>query len=96
MYKRQVHPDKQIGTLAYTFSEQPPTGLAMHPNVAVWLCHMYPSCDSHAIQTCPLNATYRQHAEAWSKITSHLYIWHYIVDFTHYYEPFPNFGGMST
>ena len=90
----KVFPDKQIGTLAYTFSEQPPTGLVMHPNVAVWLCHMYPSCDSHAIQTCPLNATYRQRAEAWSKITGHLYIWHYIVDFTHYYEPFPNFGGL--
>ena len=53
----------------------------MHRNVAVWLCHMYPSCDSHSIQTCERNADYARRALAWSKICQHLYIWHYIVDF---------------
>ncbi len=91
----KVHPDKVIGTLAYMYTEEAPRGLTMHPNVAVWLCHMFPSCDSHPIATCPLNADYRRRAEAWSKLTSHLYIWHYIVDFAHYYNPFPNFGAMA-
>ncbi len=91
----KVYPDKVIGTLAYMYTEQPPKGLTMHPNVAVWLCHMFPSCDSHPIATCPYNADYKRRAEAWSKLTSHLYIWHYIVDFAHYYNPFPNFGAMA-
>ncbi|MFA6243518.1 MAG: DUF4838 domain-containing protein, partial [Candidatus Hydrogenedentales bacterium] len=90
----KVYPDKLIGTLAYTYTEEPPLDMVMHPNVAVWLCHMYPCCDSHPIATCPLNADFKGRAEAWSKICSHLYMWHYIVDFAHYYNPFPNFRSM--
>jgi len=92
----RVHPDKFIGTLAYMYTEEPPKGLEMHPNVAVWLCHMYPSCDSHPIVSCPLNADYKRRAEAWSGITEHLYMWHYITDFTHYYTPFPNLRAMAS
>lgn len=91
----KVYPDKLISTLAYTYTEEPPKDLEMHPNVAVWLCHMYPSCDSHPINTCPLNADYKRRAIEWSKICSHIYIWHYIVDFAHYYVPFPNFRAIS-
>jgi len=89
------YPEKLIGTLAYMYTEEPPVGLEMHPNTAVWLCHMYPSCDSHPIATCPLNADYKRQAEAWSKISDHLYVWHYITNFTHYYMPFPNFDAMA-
>ncbi len=91
----EVYPDKLIGTLAYMYTEEPPVDLEMHPNVAVWLCHMYPSCDAHPIATCPLNADYKRRAEAWSDLVDHLYIWHYVVDFTHYYNPFPNFSAMA-
>jgi hypothetical protein len=88
-------PNKLIGTLAYMYTEEPPKGLKMHPNVAVWLCHMFPSCDSHPIVTCPLNAEYKRRAREWSKICSHLYVWHYIVNFAHLYNPFPNLGGLA-
>ena len=91
----RVYPDKLIGTLAYMYTEEPPRGLAMHPNAAVWLCHMYPSCDSHPVATCPLNADYKRRALAWSGLTAHLYIWHYVTDFTHYYNPFPNLRAMA-
>ena len=91
----QVYPEKVIGTLAYMYTEEPPTGLTMHPNTAVWLCHMFPSCDSHPIDSCPRDAEYKRRAEAWSQITDHLYIWHYITEFTHYFNPFPNFRAMS-
>ncbi len=91
----EVYPDKQIGTLAYMYTEEPPVGLDLHPNVAVWLCHMYPSCDSHPIRTCDKNADYKRRAEAWGTLTGHLYIWHYIVDFMHYYNPFPNFFALA-
>ena len=91
----KVHPGKLIGTLAYMYTEEPPKGLKMHPNVAVWLCHMYPSCDSHPIATCPLNAEYKRRAIEWSKICPHVYVWHYMVDFAHLYAPFPNFDAMA-
>ena len=91
----EVFPDKLIGTLAYMYTEEPPVGLEIHPNAAVWLCHMYPSCDSHPVATCPLDADYKRRAEAWSELTGHLYIWHYVTDFTHYYNPFPNFRAMA-
>ncbi len=91
----KVYPDKLIGTLAYMYTEEPPKGMKMHPNVAVWLCHMFPCCDSHPIATCPRNADYKRRATTWSKACSHLYIWHYIVDFAHYFNPFPNFRSMA-
>jgi hypothetical protein len=91
----KVYPDKLISTLAYMYTEEPPKNLKMHPNVAVWLCHMYPSCDSHPIATCPRNVDYKRRAIEWSKICSHLYVWHYIVDFAHYYTPFPNFRALA-
>jgi len=91
-----LYPDKLIGTLAYMYTEEPPIDLEVHSNVAVWLCHMYPSCDSHPIDSCPHDAEYRRRAMAWSELTSHLYIWHYITDFTHYYAPFPNFRAMAS
>ncbi|MCP4641823.1 MAG: DUF4838 domain-containing protein [bacterium] len=88
-------PNKLIGTLAYMYTEEPPKDLEIHPNVAIWLCHMYPSCDSHPVATCELNADYKRRAVAWSKLCSHLYMWHYFVDFAHYYNPFPNFRAMA-
>jgi len=91
----QEFPDVWIRTLAYMYTEEPPVGLQMHPSAAVWICHMYPSCDSHPIATCPHNAEYKRRAEAWAGLTDHLYVWHYIVDFTHYYNPFPNFRAMA-
>ena len=90
-----MHPDKLVVTLAYMYTEEPPEGLEMHPNVSVWLCHMFPSCDSHPIATCPRDADYKRRAEEWSDRTDHLYIWHYIVDFTHYFNPFPNLRAMA-
>ncbi len=92
----EVYPDKQISTLAYMYTEEPPQNLEMHPNVTVWLCHMFPSCDSHPIETCPLNADYKRRVQTWSQITDHLNIWHYITDFTHYYVPFPNFDAIAS
>ncbi len=91
----KVYPNKMIGTLAYMYTEEPPRDFEMHPNIAVWLCHMFPSCDSHSIDACPLNADYKRRAKAWSEIASHLYIWHYVVDFAHYYNPFPNFRALA-
>lgn len=91
-----IYPDKLIGTLAYMYTEEPPKEMKMHPNVAVWLCHMYPSCQSHPISTCEFNADFKRRAQAWSQLCSHLYIWYYVVDFAHYYNPYPNLLAMAS
>ncbi len=91
----KVFPEKLICTLAYTYTEAPPKGMRMHPNVAVWLCHMFPSCDSHPIATCPLDAAFRRRAERWAELCDHLYVWHYCTNFAHYYNPFPNLRAMA-
>ena len=91
----KVFPDKLVSTLAYTYTEELPKDMPIHPNVAIWLCHMFPSCDSHPIATCPLNADYYRRAQAWAKACKHLYIWHYITDFAHYFNPFPNFRSVA-
>ena len=88
-------PDVIVGTLAYMYTEEPPQNMVMHPNVAVWLCHMFPSCQSHPIATCEKNAEFRRRAERWAEICDHLYIWYYIVNFAHYYNPYPNMGAMA-
>ena len=90
-----AHPDKLVGTLAYMYTEEAPKGLTMHPRASVWLCHMFPSCDSHPVDTCARDAEYRRRAIDWSGLTDHLYVWHYIVDFMHYYNPFPNLDAMA-
>lgn len=91
----KVYPNKLVSTLAYNFTIEPPKGLKLHPNVAVWLCHIFPSCDVHPIPACPVEATYKRLVTAWSEICAHLYIWHYATDFMHYYCPFPNFGALA-
>ena len=35
------------------------------------------------------------HLRAWSKITSQLYIWHYVTNFSHYLLPFPDFDELA-
>ena len=92
----KVYPDKRIGTLAYMYTEEPPKGMKMHPNVTVHLCHMFPCCDMHPIATCPKDADYKRRTLEWNKICDNVYVWHYIVDFAHYFNPFPNFRAMDS
>jgi len=87
-------PEKTIHTIAYTYTEKPPKALKPAPNVVVTLCHMYPSCDSHPIETCPKDARYFEHLKGWLALTENVMVWHYLVDFTHFSLPFPNFNAI--
>lgn len=87
-------PEKMIHTIAYTYTEKPPRFIRPAPNVAVVLCHMHPSCDSHPIETCPQNAAYREHLKGWLAKTQQVLIWHYVVDFSHFCLPFPNLNSL--
>ncbi len=87
------HPDKLIDTLAYWYSEDPPTKVRPRPNVRVRLCPIG-VCEAHPYETCPHNAYFMNNLRAWSKITDQLYVWHYNTNFTHYQLPFPDFDEL--
>ncbi len=82
-------PDKYIGTLAYVYSQKPPKTIRPRQNVVIRLCS-FDCCWGHDFESCPLNAPFLNDIEQWSKIAPHLYIWDYVVEFSHYIMPFPN------
>lgn len=86
-------PDKLIDTLAYQFTEAPPTGIAPRPNVRVRLCPIG-NCQAHPYEKddFPASKAFVANLAAWSKITDTLYIWHYTTDFAGYLMPFPDFA----
>ena len=88
-------PNTYVFTLAYTYSETPPSQGDAHPKVVVALCHMRSSCDSHPLAECPTNARFVEHLHGWQKITQNLVIWHYVVDFANYLLPIPNLYALS-
>jgi hypothetical protein len=92
---KEKHPDKYIHTIAYTYSEKPPKTIKPDENVIVVLCHMHPSCDNHALETCPIDQAYVNNLKGWLKISDQVMVWHYVVDFKHYLLPFPNFYSIS-
>lgn len=92
---RELHPDRFIHTIAYTYSEKPPKTLIPEDNVIVVLCHMHPSCDNHPLEECPVDQPYVKNLKGWLEKTENVMVWHYVVDFKHYLLPFPNFNALA-
>jgi hypothetical protein len=91
------HPDKLIDTLAYQFTEAPPSGIIPRKNVRVRLCPIM-ACEAHPYLECsdPPTVAFAKNLKGWSAITDTLYIWHYNTDFHHYLMPFPDFVQFPT
>jgi hypothetical protein len=83
-------PDKYVGTLAYQYSRTPPKNITPKDNVVIRLCSIE-CCFSHDLESCPENRAFMEDMEGWSAIAPHLYIWDYVVNFSHYIMPYPNF-----
>ncbi len=83
-------PDKVISTLSYNYSQKAPLTLKPAKNVQIMLSSI--NCNrSRPIETDPNSANFRKDLKDWSRITDHLFIWDYNVQFTNYLSPFPNF-----
>lgn len=92
---RDEFPDKYIGTFAYRYSRKPPTGIIPRDNVVIRLCSIE-CCFAHPIDSdCPKNKEFMEDLEGWSKIAPHLFVWDYIVDFSQYIAPWPNFQVLA-
>jgi hypothetical protein len=88
-------PDKYVGTLAYQYTRQATKNIKPRENVVIRLCSIE-CCFSHDFESCPENASFLQDLENWAAISPHLYIWDYVVNFTHYIMPYPNFDVLQS
>jgi hypothetical protein len=83
-------PDKFIGTLAYQYTRKPCKTIKPRENVVIRFCSIE-CCFAHDFMSCPKNQEFIQDAEGWAKIAPHIYVWDYVVNFSHYTMPYPNF-----
>ncbi|MBL9125999.1 MAG: DUF4838 domain-containing protein [Verrucomicrobiales bacterium] len=92
---RAEFPDKFIGTLAYSYTRKPPKTLRPRDNVVVRFCSIE-CCFAHDFSGCPKNASFVDDMNGWAAISPHIYIWDYVVNFSHYVLPFPNFRVLQS
>ncbi len=83
-------PGKFIGTLAYQYTRKPPATIRPRRNVLVRLCSIE-CCFAHPFTACPENASFVADMKAWAAVAPQIYIWDYVVNFSHYTMPYPNF-----
>ena len=84
-------PDKMVHTLAYKWTRKPPKTMRPRSNVVVMLCSIE-CCFSHTLEGCDseINQAFCADLDAWSKITSRLWMWDYAANYGHYLLPFPS------
>ncbi len=91
----QEFPDKYIGTLAYQYTRKPCKTLRPRANVVIRLCSIE-CCFAHDFGSCEENTSFLADLEGWAEIAPHLYIWDYVVNFSHYVLPHPNFKVLQS
>jgi len=87
-------PNKIFGTYAYQFSRKPPKTMRPRKNVAIIFCSI--ECDFSHPFTHEHNKEFVEDLKNWGKITDRIFIWDYVVNFSHYLMPFPNFDVLQT
>jgi hypothetical protein len=88
-------PGKYIGTLAYQYTRKPPKTIKPRENVVIRLCSIE-CCFSHDFNHCPENVSFVEDLKGWARIAPHMYIWDYVVNFSHYTMPYPNFRVLKS
>lgn len=91
---REEFPGKYVGTLAYQYTRKPPRTLRPRENVVVRFCSIE-CCFAHPFVECPENRSFVEDMDGWAAIAPHLYIWDYVVNFSHYVMPYPNFRALA-
>lgn len=87
-------PDKEISTLAYLFSVQPPRKTVPRENVSIMLCDI--DCRRQtALTENPSGQEFMKALEGWSKICQNLFVWDYGINFDNYLSPFPNLSTIK-
>ncbi|MFI3295714.1 MAG: DUF4838 domain-containing protein, partial [Rikenellaceae bacterium] len=88
-------PDKEISTLAYTYSVTPPKYVKPRDNVNIMLCDI--DCMRQLPLTdLPSSASFVRDIEQWSKISNNIFVWDYGINFDNSVSPFPNFHVLQS
>ncbi|MEN8008599.1 MAG: DUF4838 domain-containing protein, partial [Candidatus Krumholzibacteriota bacterium] len=83
-------PGKIISTLAYSYTRRAPRDLEVAANVNICLCSI--ECDrAEPIASGERDADFLRDIREWSALSDDLMIWDYVVQFSNYVSPFPNF-----
>ena len=87
---RRRYPTKRIYTYAYQAGVDPPLAEMPDPELGVQLCHIrWPCCHVHPVATCERNREYNSWLTGWAKVSKHLYVYDYRVDYANYLMPYP-------
>ena len=85
----ETHPNVNVGTLAYVYSQKPPKTITPRPNVQIQLCSV--RCNVlHPISdlACAQNEGFRRVLEGWQNICEYITVWNYNLN--HWNEQLPN------
>ncbi|PKP52144.1 MAG: hypothetical protein CVT92_10275 [Bacteroidetes bacterium HGW-Bacteroidetes-1] len=82
-------PDKVISTLAYQYSRQAPAKTKPIDNVQIMLCTIELN-RSQPIDRDARSISFLKDLENWGRISNHIFLWDYTVNFNHHISPFPN------
>lgn len=89
------YPDKLIDTLAYSYTQTPPSKARPLPNVRIRMCPIG-ACQAHPYEKCRYDAYIMKDLRSWASITKrNLYIWHYVTNFSHGLRPYPDFSELA-
>ncbi len=86
-------PEKTISTLAYQYTREAPIGIKPEPNVMVVLCTI--ECDRSKPIAENKDDLFNRDISEWSALTNNIKIWDYVVQFSSYMDPFPNFDVLQ-
>ena len=96
------YPNLVVDTLAYNYTQKPPSKTVPRHNVCVRVCSIR-VCFMHPMTECndakgPNGIQWTRTAEfvkdflGWGKICDRIYVWDYTTNFAYYIAPFSNFG----
>ena len=80
-------PDKIISTLAYWYTRKAPQNIKIEPNVNIMLCNIESRRQAPVYETDP---AFSKDLKDWGALTNDILIWDYNIQFTNFFDPFPN------
>ena len=87
-------PHKIISTLAHQYSRKAPAITTPLPNVNIMLCTI--ECGrAEPIEKDQSAGSFASDLSAWSRISSNILVWDYVINFHHLTSPFPNFHVLA-
>ena len=78
------YPELRVAILAYSGTDNPPTGIELHKNIYVSYCFYISEsgkfiCGNHSVngEECDTNNYFARQFDGWAALTDNLYVWYY-------------------